>query len=673
MSNENKIESYRIMADSLILSTKSKDISTTTINNNEGSPGTPHTPTWDINSLEHESEDLMARASVRLKKLKSSYGKNAIFRWIKNWRNLRKAVEITTELDQLVPKLKSTEEELNIWLEVLRSQKSSSLSQGMNLISELEKSVVDCERNMDLFDELHNDCLQVNFDVSNMSTYLFNALTFNIEVLRELKEPRKRSGSKSTISPTHGLGHGNYPHGISHNYAHGHSHSQGHGLHRHHNGKASKQSNKSSSSSGKQSSHTHTHTNTHTATNTHRSPLLNGFNATISHTTSEDEGSPLTLENLKRLEWELRVSPGTERTVIKSPTLLLPLALTASQRGDDNAVLSAETQQVIMADVGGTDRQIEETEVIEEDTTSIIKSEGVFELLESSSSSNILFSDSGGSDNENDHDHDHHDDDDLVFDIVSNDPLTKLTPSPAVLPALGVPVAATVSRDRRLSFEEIMEPAVWQGFSTHNHRGIVAHSRPSLSGLRYSRGQTKNHVYGAADGLILTKKHSSLSAIEAYSQITAMTNGGSSNGGSVSMTDHTKNSNDSNDTNGSSNSSNLSLGPINNDTKVDSSGEQSKVTAALPPSAPLLAPLPLARASSLTYSPSESSAIADRVQVKSKSLSMSAIDFSIQYTTMNFTPTPESSFIVSSEPTVDSKLLTLSESGDHLPNIPSLC
>jgi hypothetical protein len=46
---------------------------------------------------------------------------------------------------------------------------------------------------------------------------------------------------------------------------------------------------------------------------------------------------------------------------------------------------------------------------------------------------------------------------------------------------------------------------------------------------------------------------------------------------------------------------------------------------------------------------------------------MSAIDFSIQYTTMNFTPTPESSFIVSSEPTADSKSLTLSELVDHHP------
>jgi len=46
---------------------------------------------------------------------------------------------------------------------------------------------------------------------------------------------------------------------------------------------------------------------------------------------------------------------------------------------------------------------------------------------------------------------------------------------------------------------------------------------------------------------------------------------------------------------------------------------------------------------------------------------MSAIDFSIQYTTMNFTHAPESSFLASSEPTADSKSLTLSESVDHRP------
>lgn len=579
MSNENKIESYRIMADSLILSSKAKDSSTS-----DGSSGGSQIPvvampTWDINVLENESEDLMARASVRLKKLKSSYGKNVIFRWIKNWRNLRKAVEITTELDQLVPKLKSTEEELNIWLDVLRSQKSTSLSQGMNLISELESSVIECERNMDLFDELHNDCLQVNFDVSNMSTYLFNALTFNIEVLRELQEPRRRSTSRSTQSPVHG--HPNYSHGISH--AHGHN------LHRHHSGKSTKQG--SSKAASKQSVHAHVAT----ASNAHRSPLLNGFNATISPA-SDDEGSPLTLENLKRLEWELRLSPGTDRTVIKSP---LTLPLTLSQKDDE---------QVANED-DAVNRLTQHVEMIE-DSSSIIKSEGVFEFLEPA---NAIISDG---DSENENENEDHDDDDLVFDIVGAIP-TSLSTSPAVLPALGVPVAATVNRERKLSFEEIMEPAVWQGFSTNqHHRGIIAHTRSSLSGIRYSRNQN-GYVYGSADGLILTKKHSSLSAIETYTQIFAMSNEGTSSGVVTINQD----------------SSNTGLSVVS-EAKQNDSEVQAKTNQSI--SNLLLLPKPLARSSSLTYSPPDPNGTADRVLVKSKSLSLSAIDFSTQFPIVNF-------------------------------------
>lgn len=593
LSNKDKIESYRIMADSLILSSKSKDCCTSS----EGSSGNSvnQTPTWDIHLLEHESEDLMARASVRLKKLKSSYGKNVIFRWIKNWRNLRKAEQITTELDQLVPKLKSTEEELNLWLEVLRNQKSSSLSQGMKLITDLEQAVLECERNMDLFDELHNDCLQVNFDVSNMSTYLFNALTFNIEVLRELKEPRQRSASKSS-QLSHG--HTGHPLGFIHGHAHTHSHSHGHGhgKHRHHSGKSSKQSSKAA----KASSHSHASA----ASSAHRSPLLNGFNATVSRA-SDDEGSssPLTLENLKRLEWELRVSPGTDRTV-KSPVMLPSLP-----RSDDIVPqsISATTTE------GVTEAPVENGLESTADSSRLTKPEDLFEFLEPLQP---IFSD-GGSDDDNeqelDHEHEHNEEDDeLVFEI-SSPRTTTLAASPALLPALGVPVAATVNRERRLSFEEIMEPAVWQGFSTHHHR-ILAHGRPSLSSMRYAKGSTGSLLYGTADGIIQTKKHNSLSAIESLSHITAMSNGLSSSPSVNSM------------------STNVDTGS-NASAQVSGAIPESNASITLSTSSPALMPKPLTRSSSLTYSqPMDSAVSPDLVQVKSKSLSLSAIDFSSNFT-----------------------------------------
>jgi hypothetical protein len=170
MMTSSKAEDYRLRGNSLLLLDLKSQGSTT----EDLLP-----PSWNLNQLENQSEDFIQRASNRIKKLKISFGEIGLGQYIKRWRNVRKAGLLSAELESLLPKLKSTEEEVRLWRDVLVELKSSTISQGHVLLVKVQNSIKKYEKRLDFYDELNNDCRQVNFDVSQTISELLHSVAFN--------------------------------------------------------------------------------------------------------------------------------------------------------------------------------------------------------------------------------------------------------------------------------------------------------------------------------------------------------------------------------------------------------------------------------------------------------------------------------------------------------------
>jgi hypothetical protein len=168
-----KIENYRRRANS-ILKANSVHIS-------DGEEMVPaEAPAWDLESLENESDQLLSKAEIRLKKLKSTFSQMGLFRWIKRWRSIRKAEQISLELDNLYPKLKTTHEEVQLWLDVLKQEKSLTVIQGYKLVSEIQHSIQTYQSKLHHYEDLNNDCLQISFDISQFASELLDILAFDV-------------------------------------------------------------------------------------------------------------------------------------------------------------------------------------------------------------------------------------------------------------------------------------------------------------------------------------------------------------------------------------------------------------------------------------------------------------------------------------------------------------
>ena len=201
---EDKIEEYRQRVNSLLKSYKDKHDPINNYDSSNISVTTPVTaqgpPNLDIESLSQESDQLIAKASLKIRKLKSNLGQIGPLKWLKLWRQKRKAELINTELESLIPKLKDAKEDATLWLNTLKEQRSSAYLNGHTLIEEMKNSINRYESLLDFYDELSNDCRQINFNVSQIVSELLISICFNCEVLKMAHSRKHRSNRNNSIS-----------------------------------------------------------------------------------------------------------------------------------------------------------------------------------------------------------------------------------------------------------------------------------------------------------------------------------------------------------------------------------------------------------------------------------------------------------------------------------------
>ena len=139
-------------------------------------------PTWDIITIEYESNILIKKGLIRLKKLQSTF-ELSLLHIIKKWRRIRKAERVSAELDSLINKLNSISNEMYTYLTILYDEKSIVLNLSHTTMIRIQNTIIKYESKLDFYDDLNNDCRQINFDIRHASNDLLSSFAFITEVL----------------------------------------------------------------------------------------------------------------------------------------------------------------------------------------------------------------------------------------------------------------------------------------------------------------------------------------------------------------------------------------------------------------------------------------------------------------------------------------------------------
>jgi hypothetical protein len=131
----------------------------------------------DIKELEKDSENLSKKAKKRLSQDANSA--QSLVQKLIHWQRKRKLDKIITLLDNLFPKLKSTEKDVHRWLDSVHERKELLHNRGKALICDLEHQISTHQHNLDFLDEVINDINKLDYDIVNEMAEVKAAYQFN--------------------------------------------------------------------------------------------------------------------------------------------------------------------------------------------------------------------------------------------------------------------------------------------------------------------------------------------------------------------------------------------------------------------------------------------------------------------------------------------------------------
>lgn len=136
-----------------------------------------NSPDWDMIGLEFETERFLEKASKRIRIL-NSHQNGGIGNWIQRWNTKRKVGKAQNMFEALLPRLKYTESDVRMWMQAISERLLLALQQGKNVRDQIEASIQVFESRLDFYDDLSNDCRQINFDISKQLDELRGVIAF---------------------------------------------------------------------------------------------------------------------------------------------------------------------------------------------------------------------------------------------------------------------------------------------------------------------------------------------------------------------------------------------------------------------------------------------------------------------------------------------------------------
>lgn len=122
-------------------------------------------PKCSLPSLEKETEEV--ETAIEKEVRKSENGKSGgIISWIRRIGRRKSGSKTQASLDALVLKLQLTMEDVDLWLAALEEREGLTKQHSTTLLQDMESSADLYESYVDYYDELINEGLKINYEVS---------------------------------------------------------------------------------------------------------------------------------------------------------------------------------------------------------------------------------------------------------------------------------------------------------------------------------------------------------------------------------------------------------------------------------------------------------------------------------------------------------------------------
>lgn len=141
------------------------------------------------------SDDEVSELSKQCDRLKTKFAKQKYSRqptqqhltaiipwisWYQSWKCKRRDVKIAHLFDSLVPKLEHTEGSLKTWLSMTVDLKNNLIAVAIDSLNDMDRAVEASQYQVDVYEEIMNDSLQIGLDLKKEMIALRTAIEFNL-------------------------------------------------------------------------------------------------------------------------------------------------------------------------------------------------------------------------------------------------------------------------------------------------------------------------------------------------------------------------------------------------------------------------------------------------------------------------------------------------------------
>lgn len=137
-----------------------------------------------LSALTEDSRHFISKANKRMKRMHRT---SALLRMGRLPWQASSQTSMEAQFNTLMPKLKGAEDDLHLWLDVLFERKKSANEHCRSLLEEVNEDIKSAEAKLDHFDNLTNDCRQVNYNINRELSEIDSMIRF--EMVNVLKAP----------------------------------------------------------------------------------------------------------------------------------------------------------------------------------------------------------------------------------------------------------------------------------------------------------------------------------------------------------------------------------------------------------------------------------------------------------------------------------------------------
>lgn len=130
------------------------------------------------NVSNNQTESVNTVSSPGFFNMPNQFQRLDVLSWYRSWKNKKREVKVQALYQSLFPKLRDASNKLRVWLDDVNDKKKNAVTYAMKLYEEMMTAVDLCQNQMDIYDNIFNDCLQIGLDLKKEIVELKISLEF---------------------------------------------------------------------------------------------------------------------------------------------------------------------------------------------------------------------------------------------------------------------------------------------------------------------------------------------------------------------------------------------------------------------------------------------------------------------------------------------------------------